>query len=85
MEPGESHAAYRAERLRAELARDPAVGRLGIELVVTGDRVVVCGEVANVERKLVLVAAVARLAPELTVVDEIRVRALREPEAELLP
>jgi hypothetical protein len=76
---------YRAERLRSELARDPEVGRLGIELVVSGDRVVLRGEVATVERKVRLAAAVARLAPELEIEDEVRVRALLDPEREFLP
>jgi hypothetical protein len=76
---------YRAERLRAELARDPGVGRLGIELVVSGDRVLLRGEVATDERKRCLAEAVARLAPELEIANEITVRELLDPEREFLP
>ena len=77
---------YRAERLREELARDPSVGRLGVELTVVGRRVLLRGEVATAERKASLAAAVALLAPDLEVDDrEVRVRTLREPEQEILP
>jgi hypothetical protein len=76
---------YRAERLRAELARDPEVGRLGVELVVTGGRVILRGEVATADRRDSLAVAVARLAPELEIRNEVRVRALRAPDLEILP
>jgi hypothetical protein len=75
---------YLAERLRAELARDPLVGRLGVEVDVVGDRVVLRGEVATLERKQRMAEVIARLVPDLEVVDEVRVRALSEPEREIL-
>jgi osmotically-inducible protein OsmY len=84
MKADEKLAGYLAERLRAELARDPLVGRLGVEIVVVGGRVVLRGEVATLERKQRMAEAVARLVPDLQVDDEVRVRALSEPEREIL-
>jgi hypothetical protein len=76
---------YRAERLRAELALDPLVARLDVEVTIVGDLVVLRGEVETLERKQRMVEAVGQLVPDLAVDDGVRVRALREPEREILP
>jgi hypothetical protein len=75
---------YRAERLRAELALDPLVARLDVEVTIVGDLVVLRGEVETLERKRRVVEVVGQLVPDLAVDDGVRVRALREPEREIL-
>jgi hypothetical protein len=76
---------YRAERLRAQLALDPLVARLDVEVTIVGDRVVLRGEVETVERKQRMIEIVSRVTPDLAVGDDVRVRALREPKREILP
>jgi hypothetical protein len=85
MDPERGPEVYLAERLREGLAQDPEVGRLGVEVKIVGERVVLRGEVATLERKERLAAAIARLVPDREVDDEVRVRALRAPEREILP
>ena len=73
---------YRAERVRAALASDPAVCELGIDVVIVYDRIVLRGTVTSDRRKAEIFALVRKLAPDLEIGDELRVEILRQPTAE---
>lgn len=76
---------YLAERVRTALARDPAVSKLGIEVAVSGGKVILRGDVATAERKRRIRELVEQLLPEAEVQDEVRIRELEAPRHEILP
>lgn len=87
MKPTESNAeeVYLAERVRAALAHDPGVGKLGIEVSVVAGKLILRGDVATEERKRRILELVAWLVPEGDVEDQIRIRELDVPGREILP
>jgi hypothetical protein len=80
MRPDES--IYRAERIRASLASDPAVSELGIEVAIVDVRIVLRGTVTSERRKEHVLEHVRRLCPDLEVGDELTVEVLRAPKTE---
>jgi osmotically-inducible protein OsmY len=53
--------AYVIERIREALAHDPRLSELGINVTLTGDKVLLRGEVATPERKAAATEVVAGL------------------------
>ena len=55
---------YVAEHVREALARHPAVGELGVDVVLRDGRVMVTGEVGTPERRDAITAVLSKLLPE---------------------
>ncbi len=53
---------YVVERIREALAHDPRVAELGIGVTVTGDKVLLTGDVATTDRRAAVEEVVAPLA-----------------------
>jgi osmotically-inducible protein OsmY len=75
---------YLAERVRAALAQDPLVSKLGVDVAIVAGKVVLRGDVATAERRERIGERVAELLPGLAVRNEIRVRELAPPASETL-
>ncbi|GAA1339501.1 BON domain-containing protein [Saccharothrix algeriensis] len=71
---------YLAARLRRALAEDPRTTELGVRVTVRGDNVLLSGDVACAERKDELEAVIHDVAPELTVLDDVKVVPVGEPD-----
>lgn len=71
---------YLAARLRRALAEDPRTTELGVRVTVRGDHVLLSGDVACAERRGELEAVIHDVAPELTVLDDVKVTPVGEPE-----
>lgn len=71
---------YLAARLRRALAEDPRTTELGVRVTVRGDHVLLSGDVASAERRGELEAVIHDVAPELTVLDDVKVTPVGEPE-----
>jgi osmotically-inducible protein OsmY len=71
---------YLSARLRRALAEDPRTTELGVRVTVRGDHVLLSGDVACEERRAELEAVVHEIAPELQVLDDVRVVGVGEPE-----
>ncbi|GAA0207114.1 hypothetical protein GCM10010492_00700 [Saccharothrix mutabilis subsp. mutabilis] len=71
---------YLAARLRRALAEDPRTTELGVRVTVRGDHVLLSGDVACAERRAELEAVIHDVAPELTVLDDVKVTPVGEPE-----
>jgi osmotically-inducible protein OsmY len=72
---GDVPAAYRGRHLEQALAEDPAVSELGVRVSVQHGRAHLTGEVQTVERRERVGAVVARLAPDLEVLNDVSVTA----------
>ena len=70
---------YLAERIRDALACD-GVAELGISVSVSGDRVLLTGDVATAERKQAVTEAAAPLVEGRTLHNAVTVAHLTEPE-----
>lgn len=64
---------YLAARLRQALAEDPRTTELGVRVTVRGDNVLLSGDVASPDRRAELEAVIHDVAPELTVIDDVKV------------
>jgi osmotically-inducible protein OsmY len=64
---------YLSARLRQALAEDPRTTELGVRVTVRGDNVLLSGDVASPERRAELEAVIHDVAPELTVIDDVKV------------
>jgi osmotically-inducible protein OsmY len=64
---------YLSARLRQALAEDPRTTELGVRVTVRGDNVLLSGDVASPERRAALEAVIHDVAPELTVIDDVKV------------
>lgn len=73
---------YDAERLREELARDNRVGELGIEVSITDGKAFLSGKVATAERRDAVGEVASELLPHCTVVNEVTVTVLKDPNLE---
>ncbi|MET1074828.1 MAG: BON domain-containing protein [Umezawaea sp.] len=71
---------YLSARLRRAIAEDPRTTELGVRVTVRGDHVLLSGDVACAERRAELEAVVHEIAPDLQVVDDVRVVSVAEPE-----
>ncbi|MEU4806165.1 BON domain-containing protein [Actinosynnema sp. NPDC023587] len=71
---------YLSARLRRALAEDPRTTELGVRVTVRGDNVLLSGDVACAGRREELEAVIHEIAPELTVLDDVRVVPAGEPE-----
>jgi hypothetical protein len=71
---------YLAGWLADRLAEDDDVHELGITVRVTGDAVFLTGVVGTAERRDLVGARVAALAPELRVCNEVTVASYAEPD-----
>ncbi|MEU5694958.1 BON domain-containing protein [Actinosynnema sp. NPDC020468] len=71
---------YLAARLRRALAEDPRTAELGVRVTVRGDNVLLSGDVASPERRAELEAVVHDVAPEVTVLDDVKVVPVGEPD-----
>jgi osmotically-inducible protein OsmY len=70
---------YLSARLRRAIAEDPRTTELGVRVTVRGDHVLLSGDVACEERKAELETVVHEIAPDLQVMDDIRVVSVEEP------
>jgi osmotically-inducible protein OsmY len=70
---------YLSARLRRAIAEDPRTTELGVRVTVRGDHVLLSGDVACEERKTELETVVHEIAPDLQVMDDIRVVSVEEP------
>ncbi|MFD7658115.1 BON domain-containing protein [Actinosynnema sp. NPDC059797] len=64
---------YLSARLRRALAEDPRTTEQGVRVTVRGDNVLLSGSVASDERRDALKAVIHDVAPELTVLDDVKV------------
>ncbi|GAA1276330.1 BON domain-containing protein [Saccharothrix xinjiangensis] len=64
---------YLSARLRRALAEDSRTTEQGVRVTVRGDNVLLSGSVASEERRDALKAVVHDVAPELTVLDDVKV------------
>jgi hypothetical protein len=71
---------YLSARLRRAIAEDPRTTELGVRVTVRGDHVLLSGDVACEERRAELEAVVHEGAPDLQVLDDVRVVSVGEPE-----
>ncbi|MFD9739061.1 BON domain-containing protein [Umezawaea sp. NPDC059074] len=71
---------YLSARLRRAIAEDPRTTELGVRVTVRGDHVLLSGDVACEERRAELEAVVHEVAPEVVVMDDVRVVSVAEPE-----
>jgi osmotically-inducible protein OsmY len=70
---------YLVAHLHAALLADERLHEQAIEVVIVGGRLELRGEVATPERKDAAVQLVHQLAPDIYVVDDLRVSRLGEP------
>ncbi len=73
---------YDAERLRDELARDERVSELGIEVSISGGKAFLSGRVSSAERKEAVREVARKVLPHCTVVNDVTVTVLAEPNWE---
>lgn len=66
---------YVAERVRDALASDPAIGVLGVEVRISGDRLFLTGDAGTPERRAAVTATVKSLCPDHDVHNEMTVTA----------
>jgi hypothetical protein len=71
---------YLSARLRRAIAEDPRTTELGVRVTVRGDHVLLSGDVACEDRRAELEAVVHEVAPDLQVLDDVRVVSVAEPE-----
>ncbi|ATE53410.1 MULTISPECIES: phospholipid-binding protein [Actinosynnema] len=73
---------YLAARLRRAIAEDPRTTEMGVRITVRGDTALLSGDVASPERRAELEAVIHDVAPELTVLDDVKVVPAGEPEGQ---
>jgi hypothetical protein len=73
---------YRIHLVEQALAQDPAVAELGLQVLATGNTMVISGTVATAERQRAACELVRRLLPDVDVRDNIKVTNLTEPAGE---
>ncbi|ACU35747.1 BON domain-containing protein [Actinosynnema pretiosum subsp. pretiosum] len=73
---------YLAARLRRAIAEDPRTTEMGVRITVRGDTALLSGDVASPERRAELEAVIHDVAPELTVLDDVKVVPVGEPEGQ---
>jgi hypothetical protein len=77
---------YVAEQVERALREDAKSHELGLRVQVQGDTVVLAGEVASAERRLLIAQVAASAAPGRTVRNDVSVTELRPPAGqEILP
>ena len=74
-------AAYLVERVREALAHDSRVSELGISVTVTGDSVMLTGDVATPERKSAVAEVVEPLLEGRTLHNAVTVATMTEVDA----
>lgn len=74
--------AYVAGQIERALHGDRRAHELGIRVDVSGDDVVLSGQVASEERRRTVARIAAEQAPDLTISNEILVTPVRPPEGE---
>ncbi|MDQ4149952.1 MAG: BON domain-containing protein [Actinomycetota bacterium] len=75
---------YAAQRLRQQLARDERVAELGIDVTIVEGKVFVRGKVSTAERREAIEAVAREVLPDLTIVNEVTITKLDEPQLENL-
>lgn len=70
---------YLAARLRRALAEDPRTCELGVRVTVRGHNVLLSGDVTSADRRAELEAVIHDVAPELTVLDDVKVTPVEAP------
>ncbi len=73
---------YLAANLRRAVAEDPRTAELGVRITVRGDNVMLSGDVACAERRIALEQVLHEAAPELKILNDVRVTPAGEPEGE---
>lgn len=73
---------YDAERLRDQLARDERVSELGIEVTISAGKAYLSGKVATGERREAVGRVAREVLPHCTVVNEVTVTVMEEPQQE---
>ncbi|HUN32597.1 MAG TPA: BON domain-containing protein [Trebonia sp.] len=71
---------YVAGRVKRALAEDHRTHELGVRAEIVGDTVVLRGEVAGAERRLLVAEVAAAAAPGLAVRNEVSVTEVLPPE-----
>ncbi|TWP53383.1 BON domain-containing protein [Lentzea tibetensis] len=73
---------YLAAHLRRAVAEDPRTAELGVRVTVRGDHVLLSGDVACEQRRAALEEVLGEVAPELHVMNDVRVVPAGEPMGE---
>ena len=73
---------YLAANLRRAVAEDPRTAELGVRVTVRGGNVMLSGDVACAERRAALEEVLHEAAPELKILNDVRVTPAGEPEGE---
>ena len=73
---------YLAANLRRAVAEDPRTAELGVRVTVRGDNVMLSGDVACADRRATLEEVLHEAAPELKILNDVRVTPAGEPEGE---
>lgn len=76
---------YDAARLADALARDDRTGELGIEVTVAEGKVFLGGKVATPDRREAIAEVAGEVLPHCTVVNEVTITELADPDSEILP
>ncbi|HEX7309192.1 BON domain-containing protein [Lentzea sp.] len=64
------------------MAEDPRTAELGVRVTVRGDNVMLSGDVACADRRAALEEVLHEAAPELKILNDVRVTPAGEPEGE---
>ena len=75
---------YDAASLSDALARDERTGELGIDVSITGGKVFLHGKVSTPDRRDAIAEVAAEFLPHCTVVNEVTVTELADPDLEIL-
>lgn len=75
---------YDAAKLSDALARDERTGELGIDVSITGGKVFLHGKVSTPDRRNAIAQVAAEFLPHCTVVNEVTVTEMGDPDLEIL-
>jgi hypothetical protein len=73
---------YLAANLRRAVAEDPRTAELGVRITVRGGHVMLSGDVACEQRRALVEEVLHEAAPELKILNDVRVTPAGEPEGE---
>ena len=73
---------YLAANLRRAVAEDLRTAELGVRITVRGDHVMLSGDVACADRRAVLEKVLHEAAPQLKILNDVRVTPAGEPDGE---
>lgn len=71
---------YDAEHIREQLIADPRTNALDVQVRLSGNALILTGNVASEERRTAICDVVAELAPGVQIRDDLSVTDMSEPE-----